>query len=216
MTFLSARSPVLPLGAPPRVDLLPPSERRRREIRARARSWVFVGLGALVVAGLLIGGAAAANIAASVRLATEQTRTQQILGGIAELADVSAALATRSELQSMRARAMAGDLSWVTVLELVADNLPAGVVISEYALEAGAVPTDGTDPATASGVSGSVTFTSAVPVDFVQATRDLRAVTAVRSAEPESLVFTDGLFTYTVHLDLDQTVYTGAYAPESE
>jgi hypothetical protein len=216
MTFLSTRSPVLPLGALPRVDLLPPSERRRRETRARARTWVVVGLGTLLLTGLTIGGAAAASFAASVRLAAEQTRTEQILGGIAELSDVSGALATRSELQTMRTQAMAGDLDWAPVLGLVADNLPAGVAITEYALEAGAVPMEGSDPAAASGVSGSVTFTSDVPIDFVRATRELRAVSAVRSAEPESLVFTEGQFTYTVHLDLDQSVYTGAFAPESE
>ncbi|MDF2508542.1 MAG: hypothetical protein K0Q52_2401 [Microbacterium sp.] len=216
MSLLATRTPVLPLGALPRVDLLPPSERRRRDMLARARTWVFIGLGVLAVAVLAVGGAVAANIAASVRLAAEQTRTQQILVGIAELAHVSEALSTRSALEGMRVEAMAGDLEWVPVLELVAVNLPSGVVISEYALEAGPVPAPDADPATASGVSGTVTFTSAAPVDFVQATRDLRAVPAVLSAEPEQLVSAEGVFTYTVRLDIDQSVYTGAFAPEPE
>jgi hypothetical protein len=216
MSLLATRTPVLPIGALPRVDLLPPSERRRRDMHARARTWVFIGLAVLAVAALAVGGAIAANLAASVRLASEQARTQQILVGIAGLSDVSEALSTRSALQSMRVEAMAGDLDWAPVLSLVAAHLPAGVVITEFALDAGAVPDAGADPTAASGVSGTVTFTSTAPVDFVQATRDLRNVTAVRSAEPEQLVSAEGVFTYTVRLDLDQTVYTGAFAPDAE
>ncbi len=213
MSLLTPRAPVLPIGALPHVDLLPPSERRRRDTMSRARTWVVVGIGALAVAALAIGGAAASNVAASLRLSVEQSRTTQILEGIAELSDVSAALSARLALTTMRRDAMSGDIAWSPALAMLAARLPAGVVITQYALDAGPAPVADSDPAAATGLSGTVTFTSTVPVDFVQTTRDLRTLSAVRSAEPEQLVSADGVFTYTVRLELDQSVYTGAYLP---
>jgi hypothetical protein len=216
MSLLSGRTPVLPLGALPRVDLLPPSEVRRRDMLSRARTWVYIGIGALAVAVLAVGAAFAYNMAATVRLALEQSRTQQILIGIAGLSDVSAALSTRGELQAMRQDAMAGDLEWGPVVDLVASHLPAGVVISAYTLDAGPVPVADIEPEAAPGVSGTVTFTSPAAVDFVAATRDLRRAPGMLSADLETLTSAEGVFTYTVRVELDQTVYTGDFAPEGE
>jgi hypothetical protein len=216
MSLLTGRTPVLPLGALPRVDLLPPSEVRRRDMLSRARSWVYIGIGALAVAVLAVGAAFAYNMAATVRFALEQSRTQQILVGIAGLSDVSTALATRGELQSMRQEAMAGDLEWGPVVGLVASHLPSGVVISAYTLDAGPVPAADVEPEAATGVSGTVTFTSPAAVDFVAATRDLRRAPGMLSADLETLTSAEGVFTYTVRVELDQTVYTGDFAPEGE
>jgi Tfp pilus assembly protein PilN len=216
MSLLTSRAPVLPLGALPRVDLLPPSEMRRRDMLSRARTWVYIGIAALAVAVLAVGGAWAYNMTTSLRLIAEQSRTQQILAGIAELSEVSRALSTRGALQGMRTEAMAGDLAWVPVLDLVAAHLPDGVVITEYALEAGPVPVDGADPTTATGVSGTVTFTSPAAVDFVAATRELRSAEGMRGADLAELTSAEGVFTYTVRVELDQSVYTGAFAPEGE
>jgi hypothetical protein len=216
MSLLASRTPVLPIGALPRVDLLPPSEMRRRDMLARARTWVYVGVGALALAVLLVGGAFAYNLAASLQLAGEQARTQRILSGIAELSDVSAAISVRRELEGMRQEAMAGDLAWTPVVDLVEAHMPAGVVITEYALDAGTVPVPDADPADANGVSGTVTFTSPAVVDFVAATRDLRGAEGVRSAELESLTAAEGVFTYTIRVEIDQSVYTGDFAPEEK
>lgn len=216
MSLLTSRVPVLPIGALPRVDLLPPSEIRRRDMRARARTWAFIGVGALVAALLAVGGAFAYNVAATVRLTLEQARTQQILVGIAALSEVSEALSTRGGLRAMRTEAMAGDLEWGPVVGLVASYLPAGVIITAYELDAGPVPVANADPATATGVSGTVTFTSPAAIDFVAATRELRTAEGMRAADLESLTSADGVFTYTVRVALDQSVYTGAYAPEGE
>jgi Tfp pilus assembly protein PilN len=216
MSLLTSRAPVLPLGSLPRVDLLPPSEMRRRDMLSRARTWVYIGIAVLAVALLAVGGAFAYNMAASLRLAAEQARTQQILSGIAELSEVSRALSTRRELETMRTDAMAGDLEWGRVLDLVAEHLPGGVVITEYSLDAGPVPVADADPATATGVSGTVTFTTPTAVDLVAATRDLRSATGMRSADLAELTSAEGVFTYTVRVELDQSVYTGAFAPETE
>lgn len=214
MSLFASRTPVLSVGALPRVELLPPSEIRRRDMLARARTWLFIGVACLAVSLLAVTGALAFRMAADIRLAAEQSRTQALLVGIAELSDVSAALSDRSSLEGMRRDAMSGDLEWSGVLQLVAAQLPAGVSITGYSLEAGPAPVADGDPATATGVSGSVTFTSPAPIDFVQVTRDVRSSAGMREADVEALTSADGVFTYTVHVDLDQSVYSGAYDEE--
>lgn len=214
MSLFASRTPVLSVGALPRVELLPPSEIRRRDMLARARTWLFIGVACLAVSLLAVTGALAYRMAADIRLAAEQSRTQALLVGIAELSDVSAALSDRSSLEGMRRDAMSGDLEWSGVLRLVAAQLPAGVSITGYSLEAGPAPVADGDPAAATGVSGSVTFTSPAPIDFVQVTRDVRSSAGMREADVEALTSADGVFTYTVHVDLDQSVYSGAYDEE--
>lgn len=216
MSFLDSRAPVLALGTLPRVDLLPPSETRRRDMIARARTWAYIGFGALVVAVVTVGGALAFSLTAELRLSGERARTQQILIAIAELSEVGTAISTRDELEALRQDAMAGDLAWVPVLDLMTEHVPPGVVVTEYVLDAGPVPVEGADPTQATGVSGTVTFTSSVAVDFVAATRDLRAVESVRTAELEQLSATEGEYAYTVRIELDQTVYTADHSPEAE
>jgi hypothetical protein len=213
MSLLASRAPVLPIGALPRVDLLPPSEMRRRDMLARARAWGWIGLGALAVALTTVGGAYTFQFASTVRLGAEQARTQDILVEIAALSEVSSALTTRNELRSLRAEAMAGDLAWGPVLERVAANLPPGVVVTEYALEAGPVPAAESDPETVVGVQGTVTFTSPAAIDFVAATRELRGGDGMLDADLDAFTSADGVYTYTVRIALDQNVYTGGYAP---
>ncbi|WP_438352118.1 hypothetical protein [Microbacterium sp. CJ88] len=212
----TARTPTVQIGSLPRVDLLPPSEVQHREVIARARLWVWLCVGATVVAAVAIGATFALNVAATMRLASEQSRTLQIISGIAALSDVSADISTRSELEAMRQSAMGGDLAWTPVVALVASHLPAGVTITGYTLDAGPVPLPGGKPADATGVSGTVTFTSTAPVDFVAATREVRTAAGIRSAEVGDFTSAQGVFTYTVRVVLDQSVYTGAFAPSTE
>lgn len=216
MSTLSSRAPVLPLGALPRVDLLPPSEVRRRDMLRQARRWVYVAVAAVAVAAVLVAAAFTYNMAATLRLGFEQSRTQQILGGIAELSEVSEALSTRGALEQLRGQAMGGDLAWGPVVDLVADRLPPGVSITGYALDAGPVPAPDSEPADATGVSGTVTFVSPAAIDFVGTTRELRAAPGMRDADLAELTSADGIFTYRVRIDLDQSVYTGSFAADEE
>jgi hypothetical protein len=217
MSRFSSRPPVLPIGALPRVDLLPPSEMRRRDMMARARTWLFIGLGTLAVTLLAVGGAVAYNVTATVRLGFEQGRTQQILVGIAELSEVSQAIALRTELSRMGSEAMAGDLEWNAVIGTIDERLPDGVSIIDYALVAGPVPEPEGDPAATTGAFGTVTVTSAQPLAFVDLTRALRGVETVHITEVDELnrVEEGPFYEYRITFTIDQTVYTGAFAPES-
>jgi hypothetical protein len=218
MSRLSSRPPVLPIGALPRVDLLPPSEMRRRDMMARARTWLFIGLGTLAVTLLAVGGAVAYNVTATVRLGFEQARTQQILVGIAELSEVSQAIALRTELSRMGSEAMAGDLEWNAVIGTIEERLPDGVSIIDYALVAGPVPEPEGDPTATTGAFGTVTVTSAQPLAFVDLTRALRDIPAVQISEADDFVSQDdsSLYEYRIRISMDQSVYSGAFAPEGQ
>jgi hypothetical protein len=218
MSMRTSRTPVLPLGALPRVDLLPPSELRRRDMLARARTWFYVGIGALAVALLAVGCAFAYNTAAAVRLGLEQARTQQILVGIADLSDVSRAISLRSELSRTGEVAMAGDLEWMRVVAVVGTRLPPGVSMIDYALVAGAVPEDGAEPSAAAGASGTITVTSIEPLGFVELSRRLRDVASVQLTEVDELTSEDdnGLYEYRIRFRIDQSVYTAPQVEEEE
>jgi hypothetical protein len=216
MSLLTGRTPVLPLGALPRVDLLPPSEVRRRDMLSRARSWVYIGIGALAVAVLAVGAAFAYNMTATVRLALEQSRTQQILVGIAGLSDVSTALALRTELTRTGGEAMAGDLTWSEVIDIVDARLPPGTTIVDYDLLAGPVPEAAAMVPPAPGATGTVTVASVQPLDFVTLTRRLRTIETVQVIEVDDLTSEDDDpgYKYRIRFTVDQSVYTTAPAAE--
>lgn len=209
------RTPAFKPGSLPRANLLPRSETMRREVRRLGRSWVSVGLGALVVTVLLIGGAFALNLQAGFRLASANAETQRLVTGIAELAPVSQAVAKRNELTGLVEQSMAGDIAWSTAVREVGRALPSGVEVTTYSLTAGDLPT-GDDPTAAVGASGSFTVTSSEPISLVEATRSLRAVDAIIDVSVKTLAEAEGVYTFTFEVQLDQTIYTGAFAPETE
>jgi hypothetical protein len=218
MSLFARRTPALHLGGLPRVDLLPPSEMRRRGVRTRIRLWGWIASAALVVAVAAVGGALAFHMSATLALSAEQARTQQILTGIASLSEVSSALALRTELTRLEEETMAGDLSWEPVVDLVRSRLPEGVIIRAYALDAGPVPIADVPASDATGVTGTVTVSSERQIPVRDITRTLRDVDAVRVAEVEALLGQDGgaSWEYRMRLVVDQSFYTGAFADETE
>jgi hypothetical protein len=212
------RTPALHLGGLPRVDLLPPSEMRRREVRTRIRLWAWVAFVALAISIAAVGGAVAFHMSAALSLSAEQARTQQILTGIAGLSEVSAARSVRTELSRTQEEAMAGDLDWTPVLAVVGARLPADVVVQDYVLEAGPIPLEGVAAADATGATGTVTVASPNPISHVELTRALRDVATVRTIEVEELAREDDdpVYEYRMRLVVDQTFYTGAFTADAE
>ncbi|MFJ6677817.1 hypothetical protein ACIQLK_01655 [Microbacterium sp. NPDC091382] len=208
-----ARTPAFKPGSLPRANLLPLSETRRREVRRLGRSWVTIGLGSLVVALLLIGGAFAMNVQAALRLVSANADTERVIAEIAELAPVSQAVAQRTELSGLITQAMSGDIAWRKAVATVTQALPAGVTVTDYALAAGQVP-GSTAPDETVGAAGTVTVVSDEPISLVEATRALRGVDAILEVSVQTLAEEEGVYTYTVEVQLDQTIYSGAFAPE--
>lgn len=213
MTLLAVRTPTVQVGVLPHVDLLPPSEIQRREISARARSWVVIGLGAVALVLALIVGTFVMNTIANVRLADEKARTLTIADQTEALGPVSKIVNTQTELEVLRTQSMAGDIAWMPVLAGIQSQLPAGVSVAGYSLSGGPVPTPGV---VGVGVIGSVTLKSTVPLTVVEATHALRSAPHVTAVETEEYASKDGIVTYRFHVEIDQTVYTGAFATKGQ
>lgn len=229
-------------AAPPSVNLLPRvvAEQRLRARMMRRWGWAFVA--SLVAVLALSGGSYAVNIVAEQRLAAAQARTSEILVELAALQRVSGALATEVELTEFRAEAMATDLRWTDMLDIVARTLPDGVTLTGFDLTVGDAPgaaiaspsTESTvgvapeeegetpvDVGPAPGLSGALTLESETPIDVAPTVRALRQVGAVTSADAREVVSETGAigertYVYQLSLTLDQSLYTGSYAVSGE
>lgn len=205
-----------PFAGTPRVNLMPRSEVARRERDRLVGLWVWIVLGAIVVALLIIAGAFALKFLADQRLAAEQAKTNTLLSEIAALSDVSQALATQSELTDFRSEAMVGDLAWSPVIGKVTGILPPDATLTGFDLAVGGVP-QGDDPAAEPGLVGTISIDSATPLDIVSIIRALRGVDGVLFADGQSVTSSQvsaGRYAYQLNVEFDQTVYSNEYAPK--
>jgi hypothetical protein len=205
-----------PFSGTPRVNLMPRSEVARRERDKLVSLWVWIVLGAIVVALLIIAGAFALKFLADQRLAAEQAKTNTLLSEIAALSDVSEALATQSELTDFRSEAMVSDLAWSPVIGKVTGILPPDATLTGFDLAAGGVP-QGDDPAAEPGLVGTISIDSATPLDIVSIIRALRGVDGVLFADGQSVTSSQvsaGRYAYQLNVEFDQTVYSNVYAPK--
>ena len=206
----------VPFSGAPRVNLMPRVEVERRERDKLVRLWVWLVLGAIVVALLIIAGAFAFKLFADQRLVAEQARTNALLAEIASLSDVSQALATETELTEFRADAMANDLAWTPVVAKVINVLPADATLTGFDLTVGGAP-QGEDPTLEQGVVGTVSIDSATPLDIVSIIRSLRGVEGVLYADGQSVTssqVSEGRYAYQLDVEFDQTAYSNQYAAE--
>lgn len=205
-----------PFAGTPRVNLMPRSEVARRERDKLVTLWVWIVLGAIIVALLIIAGAFALKFLADQRLAAEQTKTNTLLTEIAALSDVSQALSTQSELTDFRTEAMATDLAWSPVIVKVTGVLPPDATLTGFDLAVGGAP-QGDDPTAEPGVVGTISIDSATPLDIVAIIRSLRTVEGVLFADGQSVTSSQvsaGRYAYQLTVQFDQTVYSNQYAPE--
>ena len=206
----------VPFSGAPRVNLMPRTEVARRERDQLVRLWVWLVLGAIVVAVLIIAGAFAFKFFADQRLVAEQARTNALLTEIASLSEVSQALATESELTDFRTDSMATDLAWTPVIGKITGILPSDTTLTGVDLAVGGVPV-GDDPALEQGLVGTVTFDSPTPIDIVPLIRSLRGVEGVLYADGQSVTssqVSSGRYSYLLTVEFDQTVYSNEYAAE--
>ena len=204
----------VPRSGPARVNLMPRSEVARRERDALVRRWVWIALGAVIVALLIIAGAFAFKFVAEQGLAAEQARTDVPLTEITSLSEVSQALATESELIDLRSDAMASDLAWSPVIAGVNGILPPGTTLTGFDLTVGGAPL-GDDPSLEQGLVGTMTIDSPTPLDIVAIIRSLRGVEGVLFADGQSVTSSQQTverFTYLLDVQFDQSVYSNLYA----
>lgn len=212
---MSADSPGYSFAGVPRVNLMPRAETMRRERNKLVRRWSLALVAALAVVLLATAGSFALLVSAQLRLGIENARTTQLLGDLAALTDVRATLDLQSELSTFRADAMATDLEWSALLGTVQSALPAGVAVVGFSLAPGGMP-QGDDPALEVGASGIITLASATPQEIVPIVRTLRPVPGILDVDGWQSTASETGYTYELRVKLDQSVYTGDYAPADE
>lgn len=205
------KKPQLTYGAPPRADLLPMSERGRRDRVALTRRWVGIAVGALVLVLLATAGAFVLRMNSNTQIADERRETDAILTELATYQDLSTAISSRAKLQQLRAQAMATDLDWSEVYDSLTAKLPDKATIIGLDLRTGGAPVDG-DP-TAVGLLASTTIESPNPLDHAKIIEGFSSIDGVLGVSMTLLSGPneDGTYSYTTTVTLDQTVYTGTF-----
>ncbi|HOC14275.1 MAG TPA: hypothetical protein PLL50_08570 [Propionicimonas sp.] len=203
-------------GKAPRVNLMPASEVARRERRVLLRNWMLGLFATLAGLGLGVGAMLGVRMGAELRLAEENQRTEQLTIALAGYADVTKSLADRSALGDFRGSAAANDLPWTELYGDISGALPGGVTVRGFDLHPGAAPMADADPATAAGLTGTITCRSTDPGDqrrMVTALRKIPGALAVDAGKLDYLE-TDATYEYVITFVADQTRYTGRFAPE--
>ena len=207
-------TPVYVLGGAPRVNLMPRAAIERRERSVMLRRWGWALAAALLLVGLLSGGAFALQALSAQRLAAETARGGDLVSRIGALGPVQEKLDLRSELSLFRQEAMGTDLSWADFLASIQKVVPAGVGFTDFSLAPAGIPEEGVEAADAVGLSGELVLGSASASEFVPLIRAVRELPGVIIVDGWVQEFVDGRYEYTLRLTIDQTVYSGAYTPE--
>lgn len=212
---MAAKKPVLALAGVPRVNLMPRAEMERRERLSLTRTWALLAVAALAVGALVIAGAFTLKVLADQRLAAEQATTDGLLSDLSGYSDVSTAIATRGELESFRADAMATDAAWTPMLGKITGALPKGVALVEFTLSPGTPPVSD-DPTAGVGYNGVLTLGSADAKVQAVTVAALRQVEGIRSVDAGTLYQGgEAGFEFTIAVAFDQSVYSGQYAKEA-
>lgn len=220
---MSARQPQpkdLQLSGEPRVQLLPPSVRKREKARETRRLLVLLVLLSVTIvgAGMTVGGWRA--LSAQSALATAQARTQEILLEQAEYSEVSRTSSLVGTTRDAQRLVTSNEIDWVDTLAAIATYLPPGAVFDTVAVQAPApweppLATEG--PLRAERI-GVVTVTVGSP-DYAMAAAFVAAVAGhepVADVSVTGSVFEDGHYKTTVVLTLDDSARTGRFVPADE
>ncbi|WP_442575423.1 hypothetical protein ACSBPH_16645 [Microbacterium sp. F51-2R] len=213
---MARTAPALAFAGVPRVNLMPPVEIERRRRASLARGWVWGVLAAVVAAVLVIMGAFALKLVADQQLAAQQSQTNVLISELAELSDVSGALATEQELQSFRSDAMGADFAWAPLVSSIRSALPTDVTLVGFDVVSGGVPQTG-DPAKEVGLVGTLTLESPTPIDLPATVRGIRGLAGVSSVDGRSLSTgqqTVGSYVYELDIAFDQSIYSGQFATQ--
>lgn len=129
-------APRLATGAPPSVQLLPPSVRERGVLRSRVRTAVLLVVLGLVVAGAITALGFLRNATAQLQLADANARTAELLQQQAEFADVVQLDALISQTQELQRSATSYEVLWNPLLAELAARLPAGAELASVSADA--------------------------------------------------------------------------------
>src|SRR5690606_7725492 len=129
----------VPLGAPPRVSLLPPELGQRNKSLATQRGLRLLMFAVVVLTVVGVGGAWYLSFMSQLALAQEQQRTNELLLEQLQYSDVQYAV-NAVELGEAALRVGGStEIDWQDYLARVQASLPEGVTLDEFTVDASTV-----------------------------------------------------------------------------
>ena len=202
-------APKIVSGGVPRVNLLPREVIAKREQSGVVKSWGVRVAAAAVIVAVGVFGMFAWQTVTALRLGATQAEGMSLVTQIGTKAEIQQLINTESSLGSFEKKALATDFGWVESLQRLLAKFPEGSTLCSFDLTGGAAPAG--DPETQVGLSGVFTMCGSA-ASVIPYLRDatsvdgVLAVTIVDSTYDQAL----GLYTHTIAVQFDQTIYAGA------
>jgi len=209
----------VPLGAVPRVSLMPPElgERNRQLGIQRSLRLLMFAVVVLIIAG--VGGAWYLAFSANLALQAEQSRTADLLLEQQQYAEVQAAIRNVELGESALRVGGSTEIDWQDYLGRVQASLPAGVVLDSFTVDAATVtaqypqssiPLQGARIATLRFSAVSATLPE-IPAWLNQ----LRDLPGFVDAMPGSVTrAAEGAYTASIEMHIDAAAYSNRLTAE--
>lgn len=202
---------VIVVGGQPRVDLLPPEIKARKEGRKKLRSLAGVVLFALALCAAGILFATSLAVQSQSQLAEEQARTQSLLQEQLKYAEARSAASLLDAATNARLVGSATEILWREYLADVQGTLPEGVSITTFAVDSLSALDSAPElsvPLQQARVA-SLTFTTASPglPEIVQWLVNLRGLPGHADSTVTSITQADGVYTANVTLNVNTAAF---------
>ena len=213
----SARKSV-PVGAAPRVSLMPPELGERNKALGTQRALRLVMFGVVVLTVVAVAGAFYYSFSTSVLLVQEQQRTDELLLKQQQYADVQYAVSSVELGEAALRVGGSTEIDWQDYLGRVQASLPEGVVLNSFTVDASTateqypqsnIPLQGARIATLQFTATSSTLPE-IP-DWLNRLRDLPGFV---DANPGSVSLGDaGTYTASITMHIDAQAYSNRLIP---
>ncbi|GMA91145.1 hypothetical protein [Homoserinibacter gongjuensis] len=198
----------VPLGASPRVSLLPPELGLRNKALGTQRALRLLMFGVVLLTVAAIGGAWYLAFSSQLALSNEQQRTQDLLAEQQQYADVQFAVNMVDVGEAALRVGGSTEIDWQDYLGRVQASLPAGVVLNTFSVDASTVtsqyPQSGIPLQGARIATLQFTATSATLPEIPDWLNRLRDLPGFVDANPGSVSLDDAsgyVASITMHID---------------
>jgi hypothetical protein len=208
-----ASKKAIPVGASPRVSLMPPELGARTKQLAAQRSLRLALVGVILLTAVAVAAAWYYSFTSAAALAAEQQRTSDLLLEQQSYADVQRAVKSVELGEAALRVGGSTEIDWQDYLALVQASLPAGVVLDSFSVDAStvtsqypqsSVPLQGARIATLQFTATSETLPS-IP-DWLNALRQLPGYV---DANPGTVAISEGgRYTAGITMHIDAQAYT--------
>jgi hypothetical protein len=210
----------VPLGAVPRVSLMPPELGERTKQLGVQRSLRMLIVVVIAVTLVAVGGAWYLSFSAANALAEERHRTDQLLAEQQSYADVQQIVGAVEVGEAALRVGGSTEIDWQDYLARVQASLPEGVKLNSFSVEAStvtqqypqaSVPLQGARIATL-----QFTATSPSLPEIPDWLNRLRELPGFVDAEPGSVSLSEGGYQVAIEMHIDAQAYTNRLTAEEK